>query len=226
MERMNYPNVAKYIDHTLLKPEATKEQLIKLCSEAKQYGFATVCVNPYWVSLAAKELAQSEVGITTVVGFPLGSTTTAVKVAEARDAVANGATEVDMVLNVGALKSGDDEAVLRDVAEVVKAAGEGITVKVILETGLLTDEEKKRACLLCKEAGAHFVKTSTGFGPGGATVEDVRLMREAVGPELGVKASAGIRDYETTAQMLEAGANRIGASAGIAIVKGEKGEGY
>jgi deoxyribose-phosphate aldolase len=221
------PNeIAKMIDHTLLKPDCTSDQIVQLCKEAREYQFASVCVNPHWVALASEQLVGSGVGITTVVGFPLGSTTTFTKVAETRDALANGATEIDMVLNVSALKSGDDDTVQRDVAEVVAAAGGRAIVKVILETGLLTDQEKKQACRLCKEAGADFVKTSTGFGPGFATVEDIALMRAAVGPELGVKASAGIRDYETARRMVEAGANRIGASAGIAIVKGGQGEGY
>lgn len=219
--------LASYIDHTLLKPESTKEQIVTLCEEAKEYQFATVCVNPYWVATASEALEGSEVGITTVVGFPLGATSTFTKMAETRDALAAGATEIDMVLNVGALKSGDETTVLADMRGVVTAAREQVVVKVILETGLLTDEEKKRACLLAKEAGVDFVKTSTGFGPGAATVEDIRLMREAVGSEMGVKASGGVRDTETALAMIEAGATRIGASAGIAIVTGAVGaEGY
>lgn len=220
------PSVARMIDHTLLKPEASKEQIIKLCQEAKEYKFATVCVNPYWVSTAAKELKGSGVGVTTVVGFPLGATSTFVKIAETRDAIANGATEIDMVINVGALKSGDFETVKKDIEGVVLAAKGHAPVKVIIETGLLEIEEKKKACILAKMAGADFVKTSTGFGPGCATPEDVKLMREAVGPELGVKASACVRDLDTARKMIQAGATRIGASAGIAIVTGGQGTGY
>jgi deoxyribose-phosphate aldolase len=219
-------SVARMIDHTLLKPEASKEQIIKLCEEAKQYHFATVCVNPYWVSTAALELKGTGVGVTTVVGFPLGSTSTFVKVAETRDAIANGATEIDMVMNIGALKSGDFETVKKDIEGVVLAAKGHAPVKVIIETGLLDIEEKKKACILAKMAGADFVKTSTGFGPGCATAEDVKLMREAVGPELGVKASACVRDLDTARKMIQAGATRIGASAGIAIVTGGQGTGY
>ncbi|GIQ68842.1 deoxyribose-phosphate aldolase [Xylanibacillus composti] len=215
--------IARMIDHTLLKPEATAEQVSKLCEEARQYGFATVCINPYWVSAAAKLLEGTSVGITTVVGFPLGATTSGAKAEETREAIRNGATEIDMVLNVGALKSGRHEEVCSDIQAVVEAAGE-VPVKVILETGLLAEEEKRAACLLAKEAGASFVKTSTGFGPGGATVEDIRLMRETVGPEMGVKASGGVRDAETAQQMVAAGATRIGASAGIAIVTGGQGK--
>lgn len=218
--------VARMIDHTLLKPEASKEQIVKLCEEAKEYKFATVCVNPYWVSTAAKELKGSGVGVTTVVGFPLGATSTFVKIAETRDAIANGATEIDMVINIGALKSGDFETVKKDIEGVVLAANGQAPVKVIIETGLLENEEKKKACILAKMAGADFVKTSTGFGPGCATAEDIKLMREAVGPDLGVKASACVRDLDTARKMIQAGATRIGASAGIAIVTGGKGTGY
>lgn len=219
-------NIASTIDHTLLKPESTEAEIITLCQEAKEYNFATVCINPYWVTVAAEELLDSPVGITTVIGFPLGATSTFIKAAETRDAIAAGATEIDMVLNVGALKSQDEAAVLQDIKAVVQAASDQAAVKVILETGLLTDAEKIRACELAKEAGADFVKTSTGFGPGTATVEDIRLMRQTVGPNLGVKASGGVRDAATANAMIEAGATRIGASAGIAIVKGEQGEGY
>jgi len=214
-------NIAKMIDHTLLKPESTKEQIIKLCEEAKQYGFATVCINPTWVSTASSILKKSNIGVTTVVGFPLGATTTFAKVSETRDAIANGATEIDMVMNVGALKSKEDLVVYHDIKHVVQAASGKAVVKVILETGLLTNEEKKRACQLAKEAGVDFVKTSTGFGPGEATVEDIRLMRGIVGPQIGVKASGGVRNAKTAMTMIEAGANRIGASAGIAIVTGQ-----
>lgn len=219
------PQIARLIDHTLLKPDSTEEQIIKLCEEAKEYSFATVCVNPYWVKAAAAELKGSKVGITTVVGFPLGSTSTFTKVAEARDAIAAGATEIDMVMNIGALKSGDYESVKKDIEGVVLACKGQAPVKVILETGYLTEEEKKKACMLAKMAGADFVKTSTGFGPGCATPEDIALMREAVGPEMGVKASACVRDLDTARKMVAAGATRIGASAGIAILKGEKASG-
>ncbi|TMW71283.1 deoxyribose-phosphate aldolase [Alteribacter natronophilus] len=214
------------IDHTLLKPESTKDQIVKLCEEAKEYKFATVCVNPSWIPTAAAQLAGSDVGITTVVGFPLGASTTFSKMTETRDAIASGATEIDMVANIGALKSGEYEQVKQDIAGVVHAANGQAPVKVIIETGYLTEEEKKKACMLSKMAGADFVKTSTGFGPGCATPEDIRLMREAVGPDMGVKASACVRDLDTARKMVQAGATRIGASAGIAIVTGGKGEGY
>lgn len=223
---MSEKQIARMIDHTLLKPDSTKEQILQLCEEAKEYEFATVCVNPSWVRTAAKALKGTSVGVTTVIGFPLGATSTFTKVAETRDAIASGATEVDMVINIGALKSKDEGTVYQDIKQVVRAASGQAVVKVIIETGFLTDEEKERACLLAKEAGADFVKTSTGFGPGQATVEDIRLMRETVGPNIGVKASGGVRDAESVKAMIEAGANRIGASAGIAIVSGEKGSGY
>ncbi|WP_431809212.1 deoxyribose-phosphate aldolase [Brevibacillus agri] len=217
----------KYIDHTLLKPEATQEMIDKLCAEAKEHDFMSVCVNPFWVKRSAELLAGTDVKVCTVIGFPLGANTTAAKVVETRDAIANGATEVDMVLNVGALKSGDLETVKQDVAAVKQAAGD-VLVKVILETGLLTDQEKEIACKLCVEAGADYVKTSTGFGPGGATVEDIALMRKTVGPDIGVKASGGVRDGEAALAMIEAGASRIGTSSGISIVTGAKatGSGY
>ncbi|WP_424768678.1 deoxyribose-phosphate aldolase [Paenibacillus sp. sgz302251] len=218
--------VAAMIDHTILKADATKEEVLQICREAKQYQFATVCVNPGWVAAAAKELEGSGVGITTVVGFPLGATTTASKAAEAKFAIEDGATEVDMVLNIGLLKSGDLEGVQRDIEGVAAAVKGKAVLKVILETGLLTDEEKISASKICVKAGADFVKTSTGFGKGGATVEDIALMRRAVGPSLGVKASGGVRDRETALQMIAAGATRIGASSGIAIVTGGQGEGY
>ncbi len=220
-------NLNKYIDHTLLKPDATAQMIDKLCAEAKQYDFASVCVNPAWVKRAAQNLAGSDVKVCTVIGFPLGASTPETKAFETRDAIANGATEVDMVINVGALKSGYLELVQRDIAAVVEAAGD-VLVKVIIETGLLTDEEKVTACKLAVAAGADYVKTSTGFGPGGATVEDIALMRKTVGPDIGVKASGGVRDRASALAMIEAGATRIGASAGIAIVTGEtaKGNGY
>ncbi|MDQ0062302.1 deoxyribose-phosphate aldolase [Paenibacillus harenae] len=227
-DQTNYTSeqVASMIDHTLLKADATKTEVIQLCMEAKEYQFATVCVNAGWVSLAASELAGSGVGITTVVGFPLGATSTASKAFEAKQAIEDGATEVDMVLNIGLLKSGDNDGVKSDVEGVVAACKGKAKLKVILETGLLTDVEKVTACELCKQAGADFVKTSTGFGKGGATAEDIALMRRTVGPDMGVKASGGVRDLETALQMFAAGATRIGASSSIAIVTGGKGEGY
>lgn len=215
-------NVNTYIDHTLLKPEAKKDQIKKLVEEAKEYEFASVCVNPYWVSFCAEELKGSPVNVCTVIGFPLGANTTDVKVFETKNAIANGADEIDMVINIGELKSGNDQAVREEIRSVVEAAN-GTLVKVIIETCLLTEEEKVRACQLAKEAGADFVKTSTGFSTGGATVEDVRLMRETVGPDMGVKASGGARSYEDALAFIEAGATRIGASAGVAIMKGEQG---
>jgi deoxyribose-phosphate aldolase len=218
----NARKFAEFIDHTLLKPDATHDQIVKLCEEAKEHNFASVCVNPTNVSLASSLLRDTPVKVCTVIGFPLGATTPTAKAIESRDAIANGASEVDMVINVGALKSGDYDLVRKDIEAVVDAARGKALVKVILETALLTDEEKIKGCLLAKLAGADFVKTSTGFGPGGATVEDVRLMRKVVGPEMGVKASGGIRDYEATRRMVEAGANRIGASAGVKIMKQAK----
>ncbi|GAB7388126.1 deoxyribose-phosphate aldolase [Bacillaceae bacterium] len=213
-------NLASYIDHTLLKPEATGKDIEKLCAEAINYRFASVCVNPYFVPLAAKLLMGTGINVCTVIGFPLGANTTIVKVKETEDAVQNGADEIDMVMNVGALKERNDQAVFQDIKEVVKAA-EGKIVKVILETCLLTEEEKKRACLLAKEAGAHFVKTSTGFASGGATIEDVMLLRKVAGDRMGVKASGGIRDRETAIKMIESGASRIGTSSGVQIVKSD-----
>ncbi|WP_017728408.1 deoxyribose-phosphate aldolase [Halalkalibacterium ligniniphilum] len=215
--------LAKMIDHTLLKADATKEQIEKLCSEAKEHEFASVCINPAWVKLAAELLKEAEnVKVCTVIGFPLGATTPEVKAFETRDAIENGATEVDMVINIGALKDKDNELVERDIRAVVEAARGKALTKVIIETSLLTEEEKIRACELAVKAGADFVKTSTGFSTGGATVEDIALMRKVVGPELGVKASGGVRDLEGALAMVDAGATRIGASAGVSIVKGEK----
>ncbi|RJE84303.1 deoxyribose-phosphate aldolase [Paenibacillus sp. 1011MAR3C5] len=218
--------VAAMIDHTILKADATKSDIIAICKEAREHHFATVCVNAGWVPLVAEELKGSGVGITTVVGFPLGATTTASKAFEATQAINDGATEIDMVLNIGLLKSGDYEGVQRDVEGVVAACKGKAALKVILETGLLTDEEKVNACELCVAAGADFVKTSTGFGKGGATAEDIALMRRTVGPTIGVKASGGVRDLETALQMLNSGATRIGASSSVAIVTGGQGEGY
>ncbi|MBI3039414.1 deoxyribose-phosphate aldolase [bacterium] len=220
-------DLARYIDHTLLKPDATTADITKLCDEARQFTFASVCVNPGNVSLAAKLLKGTPVKVCTVVGFPLGATSTFTKVMETRDAIANGATEIDMVINVGGLKSKDFEMVKNDISRVVEAAGNN-TVKVILETALLTEEEKIKGCELSKLAGADFVKTSTGFSSGGATAADIALMRRVVGPSMGVKASGGIRDTKTAQEMIAAGATRVGASASVQIVKGEaaKGKGY
>lgn len=219
-------DLARYIDHTLLKPEATAQDIDTLCDEAKQYEFASVCINPTWVKRAADRLKGTPVVTCTVIGFPLGANTTAIKAMEARRSLREGAREVDMVINVGALKSGDYELVKDDIAKVAEAAHEvGGLCKVILETALLTDEEKVIASSLAKEAKADFVKTSTGFGPGGATVYDVALMRETVGPDMGVKASGGVRTAEDVEDMIAAGASRIGASAGVQIVGGGEGEG-
>ena len=211
---MDKKTIATMIDHTLLKPEATPAQIEKLCAEAAEYHFASVCVNPVYIPLAARLLKGTGVKVCCVVGFPLGAIAPEQKAAEAASCAAMGAEELDMVIHVGAAKAGDWALVQRDIEGVVKAAA-GHTVKVIIETCLLTDEEKVKAC---KAAGAHFVKTSTGFSTGGATTHDIALMRKTVGPEMGVKASGGIRDYATAMAMIEAGANRIGASAGIAIV--------
>ncbi len=217
-------NMARYIDHTLLKPEATAAEIDQLCREAEQYRFASVCINPTWVKRAAENLRGTPVPVCTVIGFPLGATTPEVKALEARRALRDGAREVDMVLNIGALKSGDRALVLKDIEKVVDAAHEvGALCKVILETALLTDEEKVVASSLAKQAKADFVKTSTGFGPGGATVYDVALMRETVGPDMGVKASGGVRTADDAEDMIAAGATRIGASAGIEIVGGKDG---
>jgi|UniRef100_UPI004024EB45 deoxyribose-phosphate aldolase len=214
---MDKKTIASMIDHTLLKPEATPAQIEKLCAEAAEYHFASVCVNPVYIPLAARLLKGTGVKVCCVVGFPLGAIAPEQKAAEAASCAAMGAEELDMVIHVGAAKAGDWALVQRDIEGVVKAAA-GHTVKVIIETCLLTDEEKVKACEAAKAAGAHFVKTSTGFSTGGATTHDIALMRKTVGPEMGVKASGGIRDYETAMAMIEAGANRIGASAGIAIV--------
>ncbi len=211
-------NMAGYIDHTLLKPEATEAQIEELCREAIKFDFYSVCINPSYVKTAAQALRGSAVRICCVVGFPLGATTTAVKAFETAEAVENGAAEIDMVIHVGALKDKKEDYLTADIAAVVKAAA-GCPVKVIIETGLLTEAEKVLACKLSKEVGASYVKTSTGFGPGGATVADIMLMRETVGPEIGVKASGGVRDLDAALQMIEAGATRIGTSSGVTIVK-------
>ena len=212
-------DIAALIDHTLLKPQATEADIRKLCQEARQYRFAAVCVNPCWVPLAASELAGSPVKVATVAGFPLGANTTEIKVTEAQAAIAAGALEIDMVLNIGELCGGNLDAVHRDIAAVVGAShSRGALVKVILETALLNDEQKTAACHLSKDAGADFVKTSTGFSAHGATVHDVELMRRVVGPETGVKASGGVRTLQDLRAMLAAGANRIGTSAGVDIM--------
>lgn len=216
--------LANKIDHTALKPDTTKEHIEKLCEEAKTHHFFSVCVNPTWVSYAKQLLKGSNVAICTVIGFPLGATTSTTKAYETKYMVEKGATEVDMVINIGVLKSGDHALVQREIEAVVQAAGGQALVKVIIETALLTDEEKKIACKLAVAAGAHYVKTSTGFSTGGATIEDIQLMRKTVGPNIGVKASGGIRDANTARQMIEAGASRIGASSSVAIMKEEKGE--
>jgi deoxyribose-phosphate aldolase len=212
--------MAHMIDHTLLKPDATQDQIAQLCYEARKYGFASVCINPAYVELCAQLLKGSGIPVCTVVGFPLGATSTETKVFEAQQAVREGATEVDMVINVGGLKSRDYELVERDIASVARACHAGRAIlKVIIEAALLTDEEKVVACQLTKVAGADFVKTSTGFGPGGATPEDVALMRRVVGPTMGVKAAGGIRSYEDAEKMIAAGASRIGASASVKIMQ-------
>ncbi len=217
-------DVAALIDHTLLKPDATRKNIEDLCGEARQFRFATVCVNPTWVALAARLLAGSGVGVCSVVGFPLGATTGDVKGYETRRAIFDGAREIDMVINVGALKSGDLRAVERDLEAVTAPCRDcGVLSKVIIEAALLTDDEKQTACTLAKAAGADYVKTSTGFGPGGATVADVALMRRVVGAEMGVKAAGGVRDLEGLRAMVAAGATRVGASAGVKIVQQARG---
>lgn len=223
---MTPEQIAGMIDHTLLSSVSSEADIIRICGEAMQYGFATVCVNPYWVPTASRELAGSKVGLTTVIGFPLGANRTEIKAAEAMDAISSGATEIDMVLNMGALKSGHMEAVKRDIEEVVKVCKGKASVKVIIETCYLTDEEKKQAALLSQEAGADFVKTSTGFGTSGATVEDIALIRHVVGPTMGIKASGGVRDLDIASKLIQAGATRLGASSSIAIVTGGIGHGY
>ena len=214
------PAIAALIDHTILKPEATRADVTKICREARQYGFASVCVNPYWVPLVRAELAGSAVKVCSVVGFPLGATSTEAKAAETAAALRSGAQEIDMVINVGALRSDDHDAVKFDMQQVVKLAHQaGAIVKVILETALLDDNQKAVACLLAKQAGADFVKTSTGFGPSGATAHDIALMRSVVGPGMGIKAAGGIRTLEDVRAMTAAGATRIGASASVKIIE-------
>ena len=218
-------SIASMIDHTLLKPDATRGNIEELCREAAQFRFATVCVNPTWVALAARLLAGSGVGVCSVVGFPLGATTADVKGYETRRAIFDGAREIDMVINVGALKSADLRAVERDIEAVASPCRDcGVLSKVIIEAALLTDDEKVTACTIAKAAGADYVKTSTGFGPGGATAADVALMRRVVGAEMGVKAAGGVRDLESVKAMIAAGATRVGASAGVKIVQQARGE--
>lgn len=212
-------DLAKMIDHTLLKTDTTLVMINKLCEEAKNYNFISVCVNPYWVSIAAKNLIGTNVKVCTVIGFPLGASTKEVKTFEAKKAIEDGASEIDMVINIGALKSHQYNIVEEDIEAIVEVANGLALVKVIIETCLLTEDEKILACRLIKKSGADFVKTSTGFNKGGATYEDVKLMRNTVGPDMGVKASGGIRDYEGAMKMIGAGANRIGTSSGIEIVK-------
>lgn len=214
-------NIAKMIDHTVLKAVATTEDIKKLCKEAKAYNFFSVCINPANIELAKKELEGSEVKVCTVIGFPLGANTSEVKAFETKDAIAKGADEVDMVINIGALKDKNYDYVLNDINAVVDAANKNALVKVIIETCYLTDEEKKIACELSVKAGTDFVKTSTGFGTGGSTPKDIKLMREVVGPNIGVKASGGVRTQDDAKAVISAGCSRIGASASIAIAKGE-----
>jgi deoxyribose-phosphate aldolase len=217
------PHLARMIDHTLLRPDATQKEIEKLCTEAKQYRFASVCINPSNVKLCAELLRDTDVKVCTVIGFPLGATSSAAKAFETDRAIKDGAREVDMVINVGMLKSGEYNYVEEDILSVVSTAHSfGVLTKVIIETGLLTDEEKVKACMLAKHAGADFVKTSTGFVKGGATVGDIALMRKVVGPELGVKASGGVRSQEDALALIASGADRIGASASVKIVTGEK----
>ncbi|TFB24850.1 deoxyribose-phosphate aldolase [Filobacillus milosensis] len=219
---MTNSSLAAMIDHTQLKPDTQAEKINQICAEAKEYGFASVCVNPTWVVHCHELLKDSEVKVCTVIGFPLGATTPQTKAFETTNAIENGATEIDMVINVGALKDGRYEEVENDIKAVVDAARDNALVKVIIETSLLTKEEKVKACELSKKAGADFVKTSTGFSGGGATVDDIRLMRLTVGPEMGVKASGGVRNLEDANAMIDAGATRIGASAGVDIVSGNE----
>lgn len=213
-------NLAKYIDHTALKPDTTKQQIEQLVNEAREHGFMSVCVNPTHVKYAHELLKGTDVLVCTVVGFPLGANTPDVKAYETKSAIANGALEIDMVINIGAAKDGNYDLVREDIKAVVDAAGD-VTTKVIIETCLLNDEEKVKVCEIAREVGADFVKTSTGFSTGGATAEDITLMRKAVGPDMGVKASGGVRSYEDVMTMIDNGATRIGASAGVQILKGE-----
>ena len=212
-------NINKLIDHTALKPNTNKESILKLIAEAKTYDFASVCVNPCWVALAHQELKNTDVKVCTVIGFPLGANTTEVKVFETKDAIEKGAQEIDMVINIATLKDKEYDYVENEIHQIVEAAKDKAIVKVIIETCLLTDEEKIKACELSQKAGADFVKTSTGFSTGGATVHDIALMRKTVGAEMGVKASGGVHTHEEALAMVEAGATRIGASAGVKLLK-------
>lgn len=218
--KMTGAEMARYIDHTLLKPEANRAALDKLCEEAVLHGFKAVCVNSGWIAYVAEKLKRTNIAVCSVIGFPLGAMCSQAKAFEARQAVEDGAQELDMVLNIGKMKSGDFKAVEKDIQAVRLEAGSPVILKVIIETCLLTDDEKARACEIVQHAGADFVKTSTGFSTGGASIEDVSLMRNTVGPRMGVKASGGIKDFETAAAMIAAGATRIGAGAGVAIVSG------
>lgn len=218
--------INQMIDHTILKADATQEDVARIVAEAKEYNFFSVCINPCWVAFAKEQLMNTSVAVCTVIGFPLGANTSEVKAYEAADAINNGATEVDMVINIGALKSMQYKKVLKDIQAVVEAAKDRALVKVIIETALLTEAEKIKACELAKEAGADFVKTSTGFSTSGAAVEDIALMRQTVGPEMGVKASGGIHNQAQAEAMIAAGATRIGTSAGVAIMQGATGAGY
>ncbi|MBA4601214.1 deoxyribose-phosphate aldolase [Thermoactinomyces mirandus] len=219
---MEKEKLAKMIDHTLLKPDATRDEIVQLAEEARKYGFASVCVNPARVADVYEILKDTNIKVCTAIGFPLGATTPEIKAAETRNAIENGATEVDMVINIGALKDGQDELVEQDIRAVTEAAKGKALTKVIIETCLLTDEEKVRACEIAARAGADFVKTSTGFSTGGATVEDVALMRKTVGDKLGVKASGGVRSLENMIRMIEAGATRIGTSSGVKIMEAKQ----
>lgn len=220
---MNKEQLAKMIDYTLLKPDATKDDIIKLCKEAKKYNFASVCINPVYASLVTKLLKRTTIKICTVIGFPLGANTSEVKIFEAKNAIEKGTQEIDMVINIGALKSNNYELVKNDIMAVVEVAKKrNVVVKAILETGLLTEEEKVIACKLAKRAGADFVKTSTGFGPSGATIHDVKLLKKVVGKGMGVKAAGGIKNYKDALIMIRAGADRIGTSLGVKIVENFK----
>ncbi|WP_330502412.1 deoxyribose-phosphate aldolase [Peribacillus frigoritolerans] len=218
---VNELNEIKLIDHTLLKPEIKKEDIIKLCEEAKEFGFASICVNPTWVAKSAEILQDTDIKVCTVIGFPLGANTPETKAFETKNALENGATEIDMVINIGALKDKNDELVEHDIRSVVEAVNKKTIVKVIIESCLLTDEEKVRACEISVKAGADYVKTSTGFSLHGATVEDVDLMRRSVGPNIGVKASGGVRNLQDIEAMVKAGATRIGSSSGVQIFTGK-----
>jgi len=214
--------LAKYFDHTILNPDATKEDVLTVCKEAKDHDFFSVCVNPYYVSLVSQALKGASVKVTSVIGFPLGASISEVKAFEAKKAIADGADEIDMVINIAALKNEEYGYVQKDIEAVVEACGDDVLLKVIIETCLLTDEEKVKACKIAKAAKADYVKTSTGFSSGGATIEDVKLMRETVGPDMGVKASGGVRDAAKAKAVIGAGATRIGASSSVKIVLGEK----